>query len=105
MIRDTLYFGKLKIKTQPECLEIELPRIAKTGRKKQKETARNVPMNARKVVKVADQSGGESTGAGKAKIQWPKSNSKEWPRLDEGLTALLKILSIFTTRTTSGISS
>ena len=30
--------------------------------------------------------------ARKPKIKWPKANSKEWPQLDEDLTALLKIL-------------
>ena len=30
--------------------------------------------------------------SGKPRIKWPKANSKEWAKIDEDLTALLKIL-------------
>ena len=34
----------------------------------------------------------KSSGAGKPKINWPKSNSKEWPNLDEDLSALYNMI-------------
>ena len=57
-------------------------KLAKNSQKK--ETVKE------KVVKESKQGGRKS--AGKERINWPKSNSPEWEKLDADLSALLRLL-------------
>ena len=72
-----IFFGTLKIETKPDRLQIEPPKVARGARKKQPEKVRKVTVKARKVETVNDNKSGKSSGAGKPKINWPKSNGKE----------------------------
>ena len=106
-----IFFGTLKAESLPieRARFIEAPGITK--KKVGKKAARNnvVPGSkkkspsvvtkkdvgkkaAKKKVDPTPDKQSQQVGAEKLRIKWPQANSKEWSRLDEDLTALLKIL-------------
>ena len=61
--------------------------LKKPRRNKQLEEIKEKPVENREVRKKAQTMANQR--AGKARLKWPKSNSKERSKLDEDLTALL----------------
>ena len=83
-----IYLGRLTAERNPSIFEL----AKKTGniKKRSEKTRKDKP-------KVTVKSANESSKAGKRtlgkeRINWPKSNSPEWERLDQDLSALLRIL-------------
>ena len=86
-----IFFGHLKVEMVPEQAQQEQIDTTRGKRIKQAEVKQKSRKKA-EVSKNTEAKPGRERGVGKARIKFPKSNSKEWPKLDEDLTALLKIL-------------
>ena len=86
-----IYLGRLISERNPSIFEL----AKKTGNtKKWSEKTRKVKLQRPKVI-VESTKEASNTGKrtlGKERINWPKSNSPEWERLDQDLSALLRIL-------------
>ena len=85
-----IYLGRLISERNPSIFEL----AKKTGNIKKRSEKRKDKLQRPKVtVKSANEvsKAGKRT-LGKERINWPKSNSPEWERLDQDLSALLRIL-------------
>ena len=85
-----IFFGCLKVENKLQQPHREPTELKKPRRNKQLEEIKEKPVENREVRKKAQTTANQR--AGKSRLKWPKSNSKEWSKLDEDLTALLKIL-------------
>ena len=94
-----IFFGTLNIEIDPvkaaEKPQEKTQLKKKTGSRAHIEVKSTVKEKEKAVPRKVESSSKERTSrqnAAKPKIKWPKGNSKEWEKLDEDLTALLRIL-------------
>ena len=107
-----IFFGTLKVESQPtqQARSTEVPVITKkkiVGKKAARKKADQIPEKKSKPGTTKKHAGKKAARkeehpipdkksqldrGEKVRIKWPQANSKEWSRLDEDLTALLKIL-------------
>ena len=88
--RKTMTMELLEGKLQPQEQRREAQteeRELKRGRKQKTEEKRETKKSHKEEVKEEKNTTGDGS---KERINWPKANSKEWERLDEDLTAVLK---------------
>ena len=77
-----------KLKPQEQVIQVQTEKREQKRRKKEKKENKRV---GRKIQQEELKTEKEATGEGsKERINWPKANSKEWERLDEDLTTVLK---------------
>jgi hypothetical protein len=93
-----IFFGHLKVEmiseeAQQDHVKTTRARTMNLTRQISKQVeVKQKPRKKAEVIEKTESTHAREGGTGKARIKFPKSNSKEWPKLDEDLTALLKIL-------------
>ena len=88
-----IYLGRLIAERNPSIFEMVKKTENKVNKKPQKKAKKEAFQKQREreeSVNVANKV--SSNASGKERINWPKSNSPEWERLDYDLSALLRIL-------------